>query len=587
VDRTVRGQTKFEPEGEPSVVGDANAIPSVQSHPQSMPLVALNRRLASRPTTVVLTGTQLALDQILAVARHGAVVEFTPEPEVREPIEACFGRMMQDIERGIPVYGCNSAYGAQAGVVINSGSATERLERARAISRAIAIVDVGVGPCFQSDVVRAAMLIRINMLLKGFSAVKLADLECYRRLLNGGITPLVAQYGGLGASGDLAHNGRVVSALRRLPGTKVWDSTGRVRDAAEALEQAGIPFLELDPKAGLGLTNGDNFSSALAVLLAADALELLLLSIVAAAMTIEVLQGSNRSFHPLLDAVRAHPGQREVARICRYLLEGSNLAFQELEGHRPRAPGVNLQDAYSLRGVAQYHAVNLERLWSAVGSLTINVNSVSDNPLWVRPGFCADNEAPWGWVSGANFIAAHVAEVMDGLRKTLAQIAKLSDRQLARLVNPYHNNGLPANLSDPAAVTRCAFKGVQIQSGMFDVYASLLSIPVTTFYGVHEETNQDITTHALTSGIMGLELLRVSRYALAQHLLALAQAVDLRGGKTKLSPQTAPLYRFVRERAKYVAEERPLHTDIESIYETFVTGELGQVVRDQVLGGME
>ena len=192
--------------------------------------------------------------------------------------------------------------------MINSGSAAERLERARAISRAIAIVDVGVGPCFQPDVVRAAILIRINMLLKGFSAMKLADLECYRVLLNGGITPLVAQYGGLGASGDLAHNCRVVSALRRLPGTKVWDRAGRVREAAEVMEQAGIPSLELDPKAGLGLTNGDNFSSGLAVLLAADTSELLLVSIVAAGMTIEVLQGSNRSFHTLLGAVRTHPG---------------------------------------------------------------------------------------------------------------------------------------------------------------------------------------------------------------------------------------------------------------------------------------
>jgi histidine ammonia-lyase len=553
---------------------------------KSTSLIGVNRMLAYRPTNVVLTGTQLTLDQILAVARDGAMAEFTPDPKVRKRIQVCFHRMMEDIEQGIPVYGCNSGYGAQAGVVINSGSAAERLERARSISRAIAIVDVGVGPCFQPDVVRAAILIRINMLLKGFSAVKLADLECYRVLLNGGITPLVAQYGGLGASGDLAHNCRVVSALRRLPGTKVWDRSGRVREAAEVMEQAGIPLLELDPKAGLGLTNGDNFSSGLAVLLVADTLELLLVSIVAAAMTIEVLQGSNRSFHTLL-GVRTHPGQQEVARICRYLLDGSHLAFQELNGHRARAPGVNLQDAYSLRGVAQYHAVNLERLWSAVSTLTINVNSVSDNPLWVPPGFFADNEAPWGWVSGANFIAAHVAEVMDGLRKTLAQIAKLSDRQLARLVNPHHNNGLSANLSDPEAITHCAFKGVQIQSGMLDVYASLLSIPVTTFYGVHEETNQDITTHALTSGIIGLELLRVTRYALAQHFLALAQAVDLCGGETKLSPQTAPLYRFLRERAKYVAEERPLHTDIESIYETFVTGEFGHVVRNQVLGGIE
>jgi histidine ammonia-lyase len=90
----------------------------------------------------------------------------------------------------------------------NSGPSSERLKCARAISRAISIVDVGVGPYFQADVVRAAILIRINMLLKGFSGVKLADLECYRVLLNGGITPVVAQYGGLAAEIAVSRNDR-------------------------------------------------------------------------------------------------------------------------------------------------------------------------------------------------------------------------------------------------------------------------------------------------------------------------------------------------------------------------------------------
>ena len=187
--------TRFRPQLKPPLVNDVDPIPSASSKPPS--LVAISRMLAYRPTNVILSGTQLRLEQILAVARDGAVVKFTLEPKVRNRIEACFRHMMQDIEQGIPVYGCNSGYGAQAGVVINSGSGAERLEAARAISRAISIVDVGVGPCFQPDVVRAAILIRINMLLTGFSAVKLADLDCYRLLLNGGITPLVAQYGGL------------------------------------------------------------------------------------------------------------------------------------------------------------------------------------------------------------------------------------------------------------------------------------------------------------------------------------------------------------------------------------------------------
>src|SRR5262249_2073928 len=154
-------------------------------------------------------------------------------------------------------------------------------------------------------------------------------------------------------------------------------------------------------------------------------------------------------------------------------------------GHQPRGPGVSVQDAYSLRALAQFHGPNVERLQAALHTLAVNANAVSDNPLWVAPEHATPGEEPWQWVSGGNFLAMHVAEVMDGLRKTLTQIVKLNDRHLARLVTPHQSNGLPPNLSDPAAVTQCTFKGVQIQSGMFEVYSSLLSVPVTTFFGVH------------------------------------------------------------------------------------------------------
>jgi histidine ammonia-lyase/phenylalanine ammonia-lyase len=550
-------------------------------------LLALHRCLTDFPEMVVLTGTALTLADVLGVARGPSRVALTTDPEVFGRVETCYQHMMADIQKGTPVYGCNSGYGARAEIVPGGDSPLDRLELGRQLSRAISMIDVGVGQPFGTDVVRAGMLIRLNMLLGGVSAVKFADLELYRLLLERRITPIVARYGGLGASGDLAHNSRVLSVLRRLPGARVWGPDGRTREAAEALDEAGIAVLELDPKAGLAFTNGDNFSTGLAIGLLADTAETLLLSLALSALSVEVLQGSDRSFHPMLAAVRPHPGQQEASSLCRYLLEGSELAFQETAGHRPRAPGVLLQDAYSLRAVAQYHAVNIEKLSGITQTLTVNANSVSDNPLWVPPELSARGERPWRWVSGGNFLAAHAAEALDGLRKTLAQVVKLSDRQLARLVSPHQSNGLPANLSGPEALSKCAFKGVQIQAGMFEVYASLLSVPVTTFFGVHEEGNQDITTHALTSGILGLELLSITRYALAQHLLALAQAVDLRGGEKKLAPATRPLYRLVRSRCARVEEERPLHLDIEAVHAALTSGEAGRVLRDEVFASFE
>ena len=549
-------------------------------------LLSLDRTLAAECEGVTLGARQLTAHQILAVARGSAKVEFTDSECILERIAECHSRMMDNVRDGVPVYGCNTGYGAQAAKRMAEGSGFLRDWSARSISEAISAIDVSVGPAFDRDIVRGGMLIRINMLMAGVSGVKIADLDLIRELLNHNLTPLVNQFGGLGASGDLAHNARVVSVLRQLRGAKVIDASGRVLDAPEAMAVCKIPPLQLDPKAGLGLCNGDNFSTSIALLLTIDTLRVLLALVAVSAMTIEVLGGTDRVFHPMLSALRPHPGQSDIAYMLRCLLSGSSLAQQEMTGPKSRPQGVSVQDGYSLRGLAQYLGVSAERVLDSINIVERNANSVSDNPLWVPPEYANEGETPWQWVSGANFLAMHVAEVMDGIRKTLSHIVKLCDRHLARMVNPNLNNGLSPNLSEPLAITGCTFKGVQIQSGMFDVYSQILSQPVTTMFGVHEEGNQDVTSHALTSGILGLENLRLARYSVAQNLMAVAQAVDLRGGPHLLSPRTRPIYDFIRSRVEYANHERPMHFDIECLYATLVNDEFGHLLRSESFSGL-
>ncbi|OGK35944.1 hypothetical protein A3A93_05850 [Candidatus Roizmanbacteria bacterium RIFCSPLOWO2_01_FULL_38_12] len=545
-------------------------------------LIEIDSYIHTLHKEVTITGNKLTIPEIISVASGKAKTSFTQDKKIIDRIKETYRHMMKDVENGIPVYGCNTGYGARASRVLIDGTKKERVKIAREMSEGIVHVDVSVGPQFDKEVVRSAILIRINMLMQGVSAVKLEDLEKYRQLLNNFITPVVNQYGGIGASGDLAHNGRVLSALRQIPGTKVFDAYGNLRQASDALKEVGIEPLKLDPKAGLGFVNGDNFSNSLAISLAVNTLEVFLLSTVLGAMVIEVLEGTDRSFHPLLAAVRPHNGQKELAMLYRYLLNGSKLAYQEMTGHTIRPKGIKVQDVYSLRCIAQYQGVNVEKIKHIFDILTVNANAVSDNPLWVPPEFVTHGEKPWQWVSGGNFIASHMVDAMDNLRKVLTHIVKLNDRHLARMVNPYENNRLTANLSDKAAITQCVFKGVQIQSGMFDVYSSLLSIPVSTFFGIHEEGNQDITSHALTSGIFGLENLRITRYSVAQNLMAVAQGVDLRGGPKYLSPQTRPMYEFIRERVDYIKKEKPLYNDIETIYQSIISGEMIDYLRRKI-----
>ncbi len=550
-------------------------------------LLLWDQSLVQPCKSVTLGDSPLTAPQILAVARNSAQVEFTDSEAVLSRIAECHAHMMQNVQDGVAVYGCNTGYGAQAAKRMQEGSGFIRDWCARSISEAISAIDVSVGPRFDSDIVRGGMLIRINMLMAGVSAVKIEDLDLIRSLLNHHLTPLVNQYGGLGASGDLAQNARVLSVLRQLRGAKVTDATGKMIEASEALGRLGFQPLRLDPKAGLGICNGDNFSTAVALILAVDTLRVLLAMIAISALTIEVLGGTDRVFHPMLSALRPHAGQAEIAYLMRNLLHGSTLAQQEMTGPKPRPQGISVQDGYSLRGLAQYLGVSSERLCDSFRIIERNANSVSDNPLWVPPEHTVDGEAPWQWVSGANFLAMHMAEVIDGLRKTLTQTVKLCDRHLARMVNPNLNNGLSPNLSEPLAITGCTFKGIQIQAGMFEVYSQILSQPVTTIFGVHEEGNQDVTSHALTSGILGLENLRLARYSLAQNLMAVAQAVDLRGGPNLLAPRTRPIYNFVRSRVEYANHEHPMHFDIECLYETLVNGQFHHMLRSETFSGLE
>lgn len=282
-------------------------------------------------------------------------------------------------------------------------------------------------------------------------------------------------------------------------------------------------------------------------------------------MMVQSLQGSNRNFHPLLADVRPHEGQRFVADSLRKLLHQSQLVVDELNGPKRRKKHTIIQDSYSIRCLPQYLGPNWETLETIWETIVTNCNSVSDNPIWTTPETALPGEKPYQWVSGGNFLAMYMADALDKLRKVLVHIVKQNDRHLARLINPHQNNNLPANLSDPAAISQCTFKGLQTQMGMYDVYATVLASPVSTAFGVHEEANQDLTSHAMTSALLNQEVLKLTRLSLATNLIATCQAVDLRGGPQFLSPTTKPIYKWIRKRVPYITQEQPLGQYVEAV----------------------
>lgn len=515
--------------------------------------------------------SELTLSEIVAVARQNAIVHLNPTPEAKSRLETIHHHMLNQVRDGVPIYGATTAYGAQADKFFTSGDSHQRIEEAKALSDAIIHVDVSTGPLLPDDVVRAAMLLRVNMLLPGYSAVRKESLQLLIDVLNLQLTPLVGSYGTVGASGDLALNGRVLSMLTHQPTTLVKTKDGLTKPSNEALPEAGLSKLSLDPKEGLGFVNGDNFSTAAAALLLYDICVLAVLNLGVSALSIQALKGSTRNFHPLLSHIRPHPGQSLVSSLLLNLLSESQLSPQELDGHKPKTEGNSVQDPYSIRCLPQFYGPDFETLTHAWETITINANSVSDNPLWTTPETITPNEAPYQWVSGGNFLAMHMAETLDSIRKVVVHVVKQNDRHLNRLVNTNLNNGLPPNLSSKEALSQCTFKGLQTQMGMYDVYATILAAPVSTAFGIHEELNQDITSHAMTSYILTQEVLKLAKYAVATNFIASCQAIDFRGGPDLLSPATKPLYHWLRDQVPFIDHEQPLGHYLEKIGSNLLT----------------
>ncbi len=522
-----------------------------------------------KKTSVTLTGNMdLDLPSIISVAKNQTKVSIDLPKNKFKLFNKVIAEMLKQVKSGTPIYGTTTSYGGRARLVLNKGDEQIRLLNATKLSDAIVHVDVSTGPKLSVEVVRAAMLIRLNMLLSGASAIRLNTLDILRQVINAQITPLVGQYGSVGASGDLAQNGRVLSCLLQRPEVMAIDKNGKVVKANKALRKLGIAPVKLQPKEGLALVNGDNFSSAACLLLVHESLITMFISLGVSALTIQALLGSDRNFHPFLSKMRPHGGQDYVSTILRKLLKDSLLGRQEMTGHMSRAKGESVQDPYSIRCLPQYYGPDFEALGLMWETLKININSVSDNPLWVLPGSEAEGEKPFQWISGGNFLAMHMSECLDRLRKVLVHIVKQNDRHLARLTHPTFSRGLPANLSDKSAVSQATFKGLQTQMGMYEVYSSLLVNPASTAFGTHEEFNQDLTSHAPASSILARELIKIAKYAVASNFIAACQAIDLRGGQELLSPATKPLYLWLRKLVPYIKKERPLGNFIEKVSES-------------------
>ena len=227
-----------------------------------------------------LDGNSLTLEEVIAVARHGAQCEL--DEQAKEAVIAS-RKIVDDIVREKRVvYGVTTGFGSLCNVSISPEDTVQLQENL------IRTHSSGFGDPLPEDAVRAIMLIRINSLLKGYSGIRLSTVEKLLELLNKGVTPYIPEKGSLGASGDLAPLSHMVLPMLGL-GRAYYK--GELLSGQEALDRAGIEKIQLAAKEGLALINGTTVLTGIGALATYDGIQLLKLSDIAGALSMEVHNG--------------------------------------------------------------------------------------------------------------------------------------------------------------------------------------------------------------------------------------------------------------------------------------------------------
>jgi histidine ammonia-lyase len=506
-------------------------------------------------TAVRLTGNDLAVADVWAVAVEGAAAELADGARVRMRAAR---EVVVRVAHGARehTYGVNTGFGRFVSRSIPD-ELTEELQL-----RLLRSHSCGVGPPYPDEVVRAAMLLRANTLAKGYSGARIETVELLVDCLNAGILPVVPSRGSVGASGDLAPLAHLALPLVG-EGEAVFE--GERLTGAEALARAGLEPVRLKAKEGLSLINGTQFMAAVGALGALRARRLALAADLACALSVDALQGSRTSFLPQIHELRPLRGQAASASNVLRLLEGSAI----IEAHRWCD---KVQDAYSLRCAPQVHGASRDLLDYVEGTVAIELNAATDNPLvLVDDGVL---------VSNGNFHGQPLAFALDALAMAVSELASISERRLERLVNPSLSDGLPpflttdGGLNSGFMIPQYVAASLVSENKVLCHPASVDSIPTSA-------GQEDHVSMGNAAGLKAWQVIANAERALAIELLAGAQAVEFHA---PLEPGhgVRATHDALRAVSPRVLDDRSLAREIEATARAIADGSLVAAVEDEV-----
>ena len=481
--------------------------------------------------TIILNGTSLTIENLVAIARHGEKVELSSE--ALERIRICRNMLEEKLAAHEIMYGTNTGIGEFSEMILSDEQVKE-FQKYLIYNHA-----AGIGDPVPEEQVRAALVGRINVHAHGNSGCRPEITLTLVEMLNKGVTPVVCNKGSVGACGDLAP---MAQAMLLLLGEGEAFYQGERITGKEAMDRAGIPVPGLHARDGLAAINGSNLLTAMSAIHIYEMERLLKQAEIAAAMSIEALLGNMKPYHSLLHELRGFKGAVVSANNLKKIFAGADLASGKMK--------TKVQDAYSMRSTPQVIGAARDAIRYARSQVEIELNGVGDNPI-----FIPDMKLT---LTGANFQGSPVALPMDMAGIAVTMVCVMAERRLNRLTNPALSQGLPDFLAHNPGfysglmLSQYTADHLIVEQRILSAPASIQSIPAAA-------DQEDFVSMGMNTALKNGQILDNAYGVIGIEFMAAAQALDFREFKPGKGTQKAR--EIIRQHVNHLEVDRPLFPD--------------------------
>lgn len=487
---------------------------------------------------ILLDGKSLTLEKLNDISSSNYVVQV--QKHIINNIKKSRKRIEKQIVDfpEIPIYGTNRLHGDLKDVAVSNDLIKEYQKKY------IKVHNCGTGNSLEISEVRAIMTIRLNSFLKNKSGMSWGVCNLLLKMLNKDVTPWVLEEGSVGASGDLVPLAMVAAVMIGLPESKAYYK-GKLYSGPEAFKLANLKTVELGAKEAMGLTNGSNFIAGISSLAVLEAEKILKQASISAALSLEAIRGEKKAFSELINEKSdRHPGQIFIAKEIRKILNGSlrtTKAAQEIKFSNERNKE-RVQDRYSFRCVPQIHGSAFEAIQKLKNTLEIEINSVTDNPIFdfnSKEFIDLNNKKIKSiyFASGGNFHGQALAAPIDYLKIALTTLGIAIDKRTFSLLDEHLSYGLPSDLAFDTSKADSGYMITQYAGAARVAENRVLSTPASVM-SVSTAANQEDVVSMGSIGVLHLKkILSNLRVLISIELLCATRALQLTQKKLPLKLQ--------------------------------------------------